>query len=205
VSQALYARHSELLSGLGRRALRIVALDSVEVALGAVATVSARPGLAAEPLDELWNLAGRAWAPSFGRRLRSVAGLVRDHVPDDTEGAELDDLPELLALAAGVVVTLAEGDGSWADRVDEAAGILVDVHQHVDAMVAGDDMPLLTGPRRAEDMPPPTPLEGYCVQRQIEVFTLLAAGSGPAAVRSLSQRGRAHLAGVVAAVVEPGW
>ena len=53
-------------------------------------------------------------------------------------------------------------------------------------------------------MPPPTPLEEFCVRRQIEVFGLLAGGGGPAGVRSRSQRGRAHLADVVSTVVEPG-
>jgi hypothetical protein len=194
---ALYARHAELLSGLRPRSLRVVALDSIEVALGVVATAGSRPGLGEELLAGLWRTAGRRWDPWFGQRLTAVADLVRNHVPDDEEWIERDDWPELLTLAAGVVVTLADDGGSWADRVDEAAGILVDVHQHVDAMVAGDaPRPGPTAPYRPADMPP-TPLEEYCLLRQTELFAQLAAGAGPADLRGLARQGREHLTGVV--------
>jgi len=47
---ALYARRTELLSGLSNQALWVVALDSVEVDLGVLAT--AQPGLGEEPLTD---------------------------------------------------------------------------------------------------------------------------------------------------------
>jgi hypothetical protein len=202
-----YARHGELLDGLGRRSLRLVALDSVEVALGVIETLGFRPGLGAELLDELWSTADKRWATSFGSRLGQVAELVRDYVPDEDEFVERDDRPELLALAAGVVTTAADDDEPLAERINEATGILIDLHQHVDAVVRGDVLP--PGPREPfhpSQMPPPTPEEGFCLVRQIELFTLLSGRGSPPLdeARVLTRQGREHLTGVLTGLLDTG-
>jgi hypothetical protein len=206
-SSAAYARHFELLRAMNGNARRIAVLDSVEVALGVIETAGFRPGLGAELLEELWHIAGHRWVRPFGFRLGKLADLVRDYAPDDDEWVEQDDRPELLSLAAGVITQAVDRDVPRAERASESTGLLIDLHQHVDAVVEGEARhrkrrePLPPG-----QQPPTTPEEAYCLTRQVAVFESLAGSRRPplAEIRASSRQGRQHLVSVVSHLLSTG-
>jgi hypothetical protein len=183
-----YEALDEKLSAADSRSLAILLADSVEVALRVVRRLDSEfDGRWAEyeadaMLSALWRAAWSAQEDLAAAEVARADQWLSSYVVDEEDAADLEDRSALLGLAAGVVLTASDEDLDSLERTTGAALLVTEIHQHLDSLV---DIP--APPSLATEL---TPMEEYCLQRQVKVLSL--ASLRPTAVdeiRALTSAG----------------
>ncbi|SRR6266487_1388007 len=202
-----YAQRSELLRQADDVALSVSALDSVMVALAVARRLDSGFEYPSQLVNSLWTATETGNVGAVHDGLGVIVNRVARYVGDPDEFEDVEDRPQILALAGGVAMAAHDDALDLRERADEAPALLIDIHQHLDSMTEDERDPVPWRPYPAGEEPEPTPLEAVALERQLAVLRLLASCSDVSRIaqaRLLAEQGMTVVDDSLTRLVEGG-
>lgn len=172
-----YELRSRLVGAASEQELHVLALDSVEVALIAIADLT-QSAVPRESVARLWGRLSVGEPLDAAEEVSQITRWIRPYLPPE-EWEDQDDRTAVIRFAASVVDAAFDYSLPLRERASDAAFVLADLHSHIDGIAA--DQWAAEGVRvdiRQTVAGSGVSYDAYCMQRQNSLLKLLNNESG---------------------------